>query len=163
MCDYVICDVFFFFQAEDGIRDIGVTGVQTCALPISSSGRDRKFPSPLYGNVRIARLGSLLRASHASRSVAYSGERSSSTSVVEERKPSGAYVMYSATFAPGAAAPIGGPFEVTYSSASYSGNSTPPASIPSEPVIADARTSFSSTVASKSPMDAAGPDWTKPS
>src|SRR5947209_8512874 len=25
----------FFFQAEDGIRDIGVTGVQTCALPIS--------------------------------------------------------------------------------------------------------------------------------
>src|SRR3712207_9187133 len=24
-----------FFQAEDGIRDIGVTGVQTCALPIS--------------------------------------------------------------------------------------------------------------------------------
>src|SRR3712207_6876182 len=26
----------FFFQAEDGIRDIGVTGVQTCALPISA-------------------------------------------------------------------------------------------------------------------------------
>src|SRR3712207_9201636 len=25
--------IFFFFQAEDGIRDIGVTGVQTCALP----------------------------------------------------------------------------------------------------------------------------------
>ena len=32
----VFC-VFFFFQAEDGIRDIGVTGVQTCALPISSN------------------------------------------------------------------------------------------------------------------------------
>src|SRR3712207_8415446 len=30
--------VFYFFQAEDGIRDIGVTGVQTCALPISSIG-----------------------------------------------------------------------------------------------------------------------------
>src|SRR3712207_8941946 len=28
---------FFFFQAEDGIRDIGVTGVQTCALPILSN------------------------------------------------------------------------------------------------------------------------------
>src|SRR3712207_7666358 len=27
----------FFFQAEDGIRDIGVTGVQTCALPISGT------------------------------------------------------------------------------------------------------------------------------
>src|SRR2546430_5071744 len=28
---------FFFFQAEDGIRDLTVTGVQTCALPISVS------------------------------------------------------------------------------------------------------------------------------
>src|SRR5690606_40776122 len=28
-----------FFQAEDGIRDVHVTGVQTCALPISGSGR----------------------------------------------------------------------------------------------------------------------------
>ena len=25
---------YFFFQAEDGIRDVAVTGVQTCALPI---------------------------------------------------------------------------------------------------------------------------------
>src|SRR3712207_6952647 len=36
---------FFFFQAEDGIRDIGVTGVQTCALPISlpePEGRPRR-------------------------------------------------------------------------------------------------------------------------
>src|SRR2546430_14905249 len=32
---------FFFFQAEDGIRDLTVTGVQTCALPIS---RDRRSP-----------------------------------------------------------------------------------------------------------------------
>src|SRR2546430_8701096 len=30
--------VFFFFQAEDGIRDLTVTGVQTCALPISGTG-----------------------------------------------------------------------------------------------------------------------------
>src|SRR3989449_4560484 len=29
---------FFFFQAEDGIRDVAVTGVQTCALPIYTSG-----------------------------------------------------------------------------------------------------------------------------
>src|SRR2546426_7207212 len=29
------CICFFFFQAEDGIRDYKVTGVQTCALPIS--------------------------------------------------------------------------------------------------------------------------------
>src|SRR5205823_11798589 len=32
------CFFFFFFQAEDGIRDKLVTGVQTCALPISSGG-----------------------------------------------------------------------------------------------------------------------------
>src|SRR2546429_4146973 len=30
---------FFFFQAEDGIRDVAVTGVQTCALPILCGGR----------------------------------------------------------------------------------------------------------------------------
>src|SRR3712207_2594240 len=35
-----MCILFFFFQAEDGIRDIGVTGVQTCALPICFSWRD---------------------------------------------------------------------------------------------------------------------------
>src|SRR6266487_656641 len=34
----VVCLLFFFFfQAEDGIRDGRVTGVQTCALPISKS------------------------------------------------------------------------------------------------------------------------------
>src|SRR3712207_8237560 len=42
----------FFFQAEDGIRDIGVTGVQTCSLPIL---RDFVIPSlqagTLYQNV----------------------------------------------------------------------------------------------------------------
>src|SRR5437016_7695229 len=35
----VCCFVFFFFQAEDGIRDWSVTGVQTCALPIYSEGK----------------------------------------------------------------------------------------------------------------------------
>src|SRR3712207_7974901 len=33
----------FFFQAEDGIRDIGVTGVQTCALPIWELIRWQKY------------------------------------------------------------------------------------------------------------------------
>src|SRR5260370_7242679 len=32
--DYFVSIFFFFFQAEDGIRDSSVTGVQTCALPI---------------------------------------------------------------------------------------------------------------------------------
>src|SRR2546427_13280913 len=34
---------FFFFQAEDGIRDLTVTGVQTCALPISRPGKAREI------------------------------------------------------------------------------------------------------------------------
>src|SRR5256886_6031554 len=33
-CSRSVPVVFFFFQAEDGIRDLTVTGVQTCALPI---------------------------------------------------------------------------------------------------------------------------------
>src|SRR5256884_7568683 len=34
---YYFFGFFFFFQAEDGIRDVAVTGVQTCALPISAA------------------------------------------------------------------------------------------------------------------------------
>src|SRR5205085_8063543 len=33
-CSFSITMLYFFFQAEDGIRDLTVTGVQTCALPI---------------------------------------------------------------------------------------------------------------------------------
>src|SRR5207253_7461726 len=36
---------FFFFQAEDGIRDGHVTGVQTCALPISDAHRPERLPA----------------------------------------------------------------------------------------------------------------------
>src|SRR2546430_10831176 len=39
--------VVFFFQAEDGIRDLTVTGVQTCALPISCSESVAFRPVPL--------------------------------------------------------------------------------------------------------------------
>src|SRR5215217_8328201 len=47
----VIILFFFFFQAEDGIRYIGVTGVQTCALPISAMLRspERTLYGPSYG------------------------------------------------------------------------------------------------------------------
>src|SRR2546430_9244541 len=38
----------FFFQAEDGIRDLTVTGVQTCALPISASASESLITSPRY-------------------------------------------------------------------------------------------------------------------
>src|SRR2546429_9595758 len=43
---------FFFFQAEDGIRDVAVTGVQTCALPICQLwiGTDGKLVAGTYGD-----------------------------------------------------------------------------------------------------------------
>src|SRR5438034_1879269 len=38
--------MFFFFQAEDGIRDHCVTGVQTCALPISVAPAQQEVQAP---------------------------------------------------------------------------------------------------------------------
>src|SRR5436309_13655096 len=54
--------MFFFFQAEDGIRDFHVTGVQTCALPIyfSDDGRFPEVPiepSRLVYEVPISSIG----------------------------------------------------------------------------------------------------------
>src|SRR5688572_30893441 len=67
--------VFFFFQAEDGIRDLTVTGVQTCALPISSFPKlplrccalgcdmpTRPFHSPAR---RLDRKSTRLNSSHS--------------------------------------------------------------------------------------------------
>src|SRR5438552_14945849 len=53
---------FFFFQAEDGIRDDLVTGVQTCALPIllggaqslHTNGMDEAFAIPTEEAMKIA-------------------------------------------------------------------------------------------------------------
>src|SRR5256886_8853574 len=43
MCQgHVAYDFIFFFQAEDGIRDLTVTGVQTCALPICPEAGSRR-------------------------------------------------------------------------------------------------------------------------
>src|SRR5256886_12881598 len=49
--DALLLSFLFFFQAEDGIRDLTVTGVQTCALPISFAKIDfrrRKRPPGLH-------------------------------------------------------------------------------------------------------------------
>src|SRR5476651_2748401 len=48
---------FFFFQAEDGIRDIGVTGVQTCALPISGLDGVCRFDFLCASPVVLFRFG----------------------------------------------------------------------------------------------------------
>src|SRR5690348_9340638 len=45
---------FFFFQAEDGIRDGRVTGVQTCALPISATNRYDATTIEMGWSTRIA-------------------------------------------------------------------------------------------------------------
>src|SRR2546422_3395267 len=52
-CAVVLAVRLFFFQAEDGMRDVAVTGVQTCALPICQSGllrprgrADQNFAAP---------------------------------------------------------------------------------------------------------------------
>src|SRR2546430_9586607 len=55
---------FFFFQAEDGIRDLTVTGVQTCALPILSRNRARigegRFLARLFHDRRLRRRSAVL-------------------------------------------------------------------------------------------------------
>src|SRR5690606_39356345 len=47
---------FFFFQAEDGIRDFHVTGVQTCALPISSKSGSVLLYSPPIPRSCVGRI-----------------------------------------------------------------------------------------------------------
>src|SRR2546422_3332816 len=47
-----ISHFFFFFQAEDGIRDVAVTGVQTCALPISRTEAGSSVPAPISRSLK---------------------------------------------------------------------------------------------------------------
>src|SRR2546430_7371198 len=52
-----ILNTFFFFQAEDGIRDLTVTGVQTCALPISTRILQREVNLQSTGENCDGRIG----------------------------------------------------------------------------------------------------------
>src|SRR2546430_5344469 len=68
----VLSVVFFFFQAEDGIRDLTVTGVQTCALPISGGpgGSRRTFlrrGRPALYSIHGRGAASLLRVDNGRR------------------------------------------------------------------------------------------------
>src|SRR5690349_24878513 len=56
--------MFFFFQAEDGIRDLYVTGVQTCALPISANVPVTTITTAPTGSVVFAgtRAGKFFRS-----------------------------------------------------------------------------------------------------
>src|SRR2546421_4910609 len=75
-----IVHFFFFFQAEDGIRDLIVTGVQTCALPISrlttpipigASAKIWRNPCSLASRaavrLAIARISRMLRKQESTR------------------------------------------------------------------------------------------------
>src|SRR2546430_13442943 len=48
--------LFFFFQAEDGIRDLTVTGVQTCALPISFLAPTQRGQERLGYDIEIRKI-----------------------------------------------------------------------------------------------------------
>src|SRR5205085_8593180 len=78
---------FFFFQAEDGIRDLTVTGVQTCALPISGSRRCCRRASPTSSGTTPGRWASSSPPSLRTRCTG-SGRRSRKTprSRSEERR-----------------------------------------------------------------------------
>src|SRR5258706_9627496 len=55
VCNLVDSNFFFFFQAEDGIRDWSVTGVQTCALPISVAAARLAAAVPRRAGARVLR------------------------------------------------------------------------------------------------------------
>src|SRR5688572_3158676 len=55
------CPCVFFFQAEDGIRDLTVTGVQTCALPICWADEGRMPPTLLARKGKV--LGGIVAGS----------------------------------------------------------------------------------------------------
>src|SRR3712207_8694353 len=71
----------FCFQAEDGIRDIGVTGVQTCALPILPPGEKalRKIPPEQYPDFGGMRTNPADLARSIDHSLAYLAKPSSRT------------------------------------------------------------------------------------
>src|SRR5256885_12741406 len=59
---HVLARFFFFFQAEDGIRDYKVTGVQTCALPISLRlGAPRRWRFATTRAVRSVAIAARIR------------------------------------------------------------------------------------------------------
>src|SRR5207302_5430170 len=49
--------ILFFFQAEDGIRDFHVTGVQTCALPIYQQSHDDRETGPEDQRLAVSHFG----------------------------------------------------------------------------------------------------------
>src|SRR2546426_11446299 len=75
MYSMIYIENFFFFQAEDGIRDYKVTGVQTCALPIYDGTRCGKRRSQECPQALPGFAGKIGRASCRERGVDLGGRR----------------------------------------------------------------------------------------
>src|SRR2546427_2928285 len=75
---------FFFFQAEDGIRDLTVTGVQTCALPILARlvGNGQAVLTRVHTDTRTLQAGDLF--------VALKGERFDANQFLAQAREAGA-------------------------------------------------------------------------
>src|SRR2546430_5593992 len=93
MCSFFMYSVFmyfffFFFQAEDGIRDLTVTGVQTCALPISPFGereparRDAAIERREVGGSHVEGGAMRLLIAHQGRSEEHTSELQSQSNLV---------------------------------------------------------------------------------
>src|SRR6266542_6053210 len=93
--------LFFFFQAEDGIRDATVTGVKTCALPISGhleTAREAFEPLPFFkaplfdremvGTEMLDEFGRRVFADQDPTAVLYQGKP------IEVKKEKGSYALY---------------------------------------------------------------------
>src|SRR6266498_5453722 len=95
----MIFGIVFFFQAEDGIRDADVTGVQTCALPISSpefaamwATQDvanphylaKVFRHPLYPRLEMTSTSFAVQGMPGTRMVVYTPDNEATRAAVEE-------------------------------------------------------------------------------
>src|SRR6266436_3510875 len=86
---------FFFFQAEDGIRDVAVTGVQTCALPISArEAQWADFPSWTQADLREAYAGKGIRQLYSHQAAAAEAVLAGKNVVVVTPTASGKTLCY---------------------------------------------------------------------
>src|SRR5437867_8577936 len=74
---YRVRRTFFFFQAEDGIRDRTVTGVQTCALPIWVANMPGAYPRPVEKPTHPASIASRTQTLIAATSSSVAGVKRS--------------------------------------------------------------------------------------
>src|SRR5690606_39822723 len=85
----LLSSLYFFFQAEDGIRDFHVTGVQTCALPIfappaiATTGAPSSTPTIVEaGNCVIAATGAPTNAQYRAAAVSAGCSRATPSSKI---------------------------------------------------------------------------------